>query len=67
MAMAFVIVHRPFGSIRQGKLKQVTQSYIVDKVMCMVYVDDLIFWAKEEDNIHDLAMKLHELGVELEP
>ena len=34
--------------------------------MCIVYVDDLIFWAKEEDGIHDVAMKWHELSVGLE-
>ena len=40
--------------------------FIVDKGTCVMYVDDLIFWAKEEDDIHDLAMKLRELGVDLE-
>jgi len=37
-----------------------------DKVICITYVDDLIFWAKDEQDIIDLAMKLRELGVDLE-
>ncbi len=34
--------------------------------MFIVYVDDLIFWARDEDDIHDLVMKLQDLGVDLE-
>ena len=30
--------------------------FIGDKVICIVYADDLIFWAKDESDIHDLAM-----------
>ena len=32
----------------------------------MVYVDDLIFWVRNDDDIHDLTMELQELGVDLE-
>ena len=39
--------------------------FIGDKVVCIVYFDDLIFWANFESNIHDLAMKLCDLGVDL--
>ena len=34
--------------------------------MTNVYVDDLIFWARNDDDIHDLAMEFLELGIELE-
>ncbi len=34
--------------------------------MCVVYVDDLNIWARDEDDIHDLIMKLRDLGVDLE-
>ena len=34
--------------------------------MCIVYVYDIIFWARNEDGIHDLEMELRELGVDLE-
>ena len=34
--------------------------------MCITYVGDLIFWARDEDNIHDLIMELQDLGVDLE-
>ena len=33
----------------------------------MCYVDDVLFWSKNEDNIHEVAMKLCEAGVDLEP
>jgi hypothetical protein len=37
-----------------------------EKVICISYVDDLIFWACNEKNIHHIAMKLREVGVDLE-
>ena len=40
--------------------------FIGDKGICIVYVDDIIFWGKDESDIHDLSMKLHDLGVDLE-
>ncbi|KAL7465925.1 hypothetical protein ACHAXS_006230 [Conticribra weissflogii] len=40
--------------------------FIGNKVICICYVDDLLFWAKDEKDIHDLAIKLRELGVDLE-
>jgi hypothetical protein len=36
------------------------------KVICVVYVDDLIFWSKDTLAINDSAMQLRELGVDLE-
>ena len=39
--------------------------FIGDKVICIVYVDGLLFWAKDKSDIHDLAMKLGNLGVDL--
>jgi hypothetical protein len=35
-------------------------------VICISYVDDLIFWAHNEKDIHHIAMKLREVGVNLE-
>ena len=40
--------------------------FVGDKVICICYVDDLLFWAKDEKDIHNLAMQLRELGVDLE-
>ena len=36
-----------------------------EKVTCIVRVDDLILWARNEDEIHGLAMHLQELNVDL--
>ncbi len=35
-------------------------------MICVVYVDDIIFWSKDTEDINNSAMKLHELGVDLE-
>ena len=40
--------------------------FVGEEVICIVYVDDLIFWSKQDDDIHDVAMNLRELGVDLE-
>ena len=40
--------------------------FIGDKFICIVYVDCLIFWAKDESDIHDLEMIIFDLGVDLE-
>ena len=40
--------------------------FIGKKVIKICYVDDLLFWARDEKDIHDLAMKLREVGVDLE-
>ena len=40
--------------------------FIGVNVICICYVDDLLFWARDEKDIHDLAMKLREVGVDLE-
>ena len=37
-----------------------------DKVLCIVYVDDLILWAKYENDIYNLAIQVRELVVNLE-
>jgi hypothetical protein len=36
------------------------------KVICISYVKDLIFWARDERDIHHIAMKLRQVGVDLE-
>ncbi len=40
--------------------------FVGEKVICISYVDDLIFWARNEKDIHHIAMKLREVGVNLE-
>ena len=40
--------------------------FVGEKVICVVYVDNLIFWSKDTVAINDSAMQLHELGVDLE-
>ena len=40
--------------------------FIGPDVMCIVYVDDLIFWSCELANIDRVAMELCKLGVALE-
>jgi hypothetical protein len=40
--------------------------FVGTKVICVVYVDDLIFWSKDTLAINDSAMQLRELGVDLE-
>ena len=40
--------------------------FVGEKVISICYVDDLLFWAKDEKDIHDLAVKLRQAGVDLE-
>jgi hypothetical protein len=40
--------------------------FVGEKVIGISYVDDLIFWACYEKDIHHIAMKLREVGVDLE-
>lgn len=40
--------------------------FVGEKVICICYVDDIIFWAKDEADIHNLAMQLRDVGVDLE-
>ena len=40
--------------------------FIGEKVICVCYVDDLIFWARDEVDIDKIATQLREVGVDLE-
>ena len=40
--------------------------FVVEKVTCIVYIDEIIFLDRNEDDIHNLEMHLRELGVYLE-
>ena len=40
--------------------------FVGPDVICIVYVDDLIFWSKEVPRINRVAMELRNLGVDLE-
>ena len=39
--------------------------FVGTKVICVVYVDDLIFWSKDRLSINDSAMQLRDLGMDL--
>jgi hypothetical protein len=40
--------------------------FVGTKVICVVYVDDIIFWSKDTLEINSSAMYLREFGVDLE-
>jgi hypothetical protein len=40
--------------------------FVGEKVIRISYIDDLIFWAYNKKDIHHIAMKLREVGVDLE-
>ena len=40
--------------------------FIGNKVVAIIYVDDILFCSVDENNSHDLAMKLRSQGVDLE-
>lgn len=40
--------------------------FIGDRVICIIYVDDLLFWSPKEEYIYELGRKLRDEGVELE-
>ena len=43
-----------------------TCLFIGKKVMAIIYVDNILFWYVNENNIHYLAMQLRDQGVDLE-
>ncbi len=40
--------------------------FVGTKVICIVYVDDIIFWSKDTEDINSSTMQLRELGVDFE-
>ena len=40
--------------------------FVGDKVICICYVDDILFWAKDEAYINELASNLRAQGLLLE-
>ena len=46
--------------------KMDTFLFIGDKVMAIIYVDDIYFWSVDVNYIHDKAMKLRDQVVNLE-
>ena len=40
--------------------------FVGEKVICVCFVDDLLFWARDSEDIHKLAILLREQGVNLE-
>ena len=48
----------------QSKLDYV---YLLEKkAKCILYVDDLLFWSKDDANVHDVAILLGQAGSDLE-
>ena len=39
--------------------------FIGEKVMAIIYVDDILFWSVDVNDIHDKAMELREQGADL--
>jgi len=37
--------------------------FVGEHVIAISWVDDLLFWSKDEKHIHDLAVKLREAGI----
>ena len=61
--------HYTTKTLEQSCLKQSKFDpclYVGDNVTFIVYVDDLILWDSNKDNIHNLEIHLQELGVDLE-
>ena len=50
--------------MKQSKLDPL--PFFGEKVTCIVYVENIIFWDRNKDYIHNLAMYSRELGVDLE-
>ncbi len=48
------------------KLLMTPAVLLVKKVIAICYVDDLIFWARNEKDIFELAIKLHSKGADQE-
>ncbi len=44
-------------------LKSNSCLFISDWVVAVVFVDDILFWSKEEAYINELRSKLHEQGL----
>ena len=40
--------------------------FIEEKVACILCVDGLLFWSKDETHMHELAILLCQAGVDLE-
>ena len=54
------------GGLWNEAIKVGSLSFCWKKVISICYVDDLLFWAKAKKSIHDLAMKLRIVGIDLE-
>ena len=42
-----------------------TCLFIVDKVICILYGEYLIFWAKDKSDMPGLATKPHDIGIDI--
>ena len=40
--------------------------FVGEKVICICYVDDILFWSKEESHINEMATRLCKQGLLLE-
>ena len=32
--------------------------FVKEKLLCIIYIDDIIFWAKNKNDIHEIAIRL---------
>ena len=39
--------------------------FVRENFLCILYVDGIILWERDDDDINFLAMELQELGVDL--
>ena len=46
--------------------KMYTCLFIGNKLMEMIYVDNILFWYVNENDIHEKKMELHKQGIDLE-
>ena len=60
------IYHQKTQNMWIGTTKFDPCLFVGTKFICVVYVDDLIFWSKDPLSINDSAMQLCELGMNLE-
>ena len=56
----YMVEKMELSGMPQSKLDP--RLFVCEKVIAICYVDDLLFWARDENDIHDLAMKLVSKG-----
>ena len=60
----YLVARMEMCGMKQSKLDPCL--FVGTKVIAISYVDDLIFWSQDEQDIHAVAMKLRDVGIDLE-